>query len=232
MEVKDICPIPLGVEICPFHEEVKQLVLDEISNHGSNYEHRKPKSDTLEHLDYYSPIHAEKYNKFRHWVELQAEIYANDILKYQTGEMIVTDSWINICKPGGYQPPHYHINSVICALYYANFDDDLDTPTYFYQPNPAQQFPDDLRFMLTRRERTKYNSPNEVVGLEGSLLLWPSNLTHGYTTNYSQNRVTISTNIMPTRIGSYRVSSLTSEERNTQMLVQRSGQLWDSPDFI
>lgn len=230
MEVRDILPTNLGIEICPFHDEVKSLILEEIDGHGNSYDYRKPKSDTLEHLDYYSPIHADKFARFRGWIEEQAEIYARDILGYDVDELVVTDSWINICKPEGYQVPHYHINSFVCALYYVNFDDEHDSPTYFWKPNPTQ--PLDFPVMLTRKNQTRYNCLNEVVGLEGTLLLWPSNLIHGYKTNYSNKRITMSTNIMPTKVGCYRVTPLSEEERHKQMLAQRSGQLWDVPDLI
>ena len=230
MLITDILPTNLGVEICPFHDEVKTLILDEIDSHGNDYEYRKPKSNTLEHLDYYSPLHDDKFTKFREWIQEQAGIYARDILGYDVTDLVVTYSWINICKPGGHQVPHYHINSFVCALYYVNFDDEIDSPTYFWQPNPTQ--PRDFPVMLTRKNQTKYNSLNEIVGLEGTLLLWPSNLIHGYKTNYTENRITISTNIMPTTVGSYKITPLNKEERHIQMLAQRSGQLWDVPEFI
>ena len=234
MEIRDICPIPLGVEICPFHENVKKLVFDEIEEHRSDNRHKQLNDRNLEHLDYYSPIHADKYTELRNWIELQAEIYAHDILKYDIGEMMITDSWLNVCHPGGYQYPHAHCNSVICALYYVSFDDEVDPPTYFYQPNPAQQYRDDMVFMLTKKNQTKYNCPNEVVGMEGTLILWPSNVVHGYKRNNtdSSDRITFSTNLMPTRVGSYKISPLSTEDRNKQVSVQRSGQLWDSPDFL
>jgi len=37
---------------------------------------------------------------------------------------------------------------------------------------------------------------------------------------------------MPTRVGSYKISPLSTEDRNKQVSAQRSGQLWDSPDFL
>ena len=51
-----------------------------------------------------------------------AEIYARDILNYDTSEYLLTDSWINVCDVGGKAKPHFHINAS-CVLYYINFND-------------------------------------------------------------------------------------------------------------
>lgn len=227
MKIVDILPTRLGAVMYPEHDEIKSLIISEIDNHS---EHRR--DAPLEHVDYYSPLLDTKFTKFREWIEQQAEIYARDILEYDVNDLIVTDSWINICNGGGYQHPHFHINSFVCALYYVSFDDNLHAPTYFYKPNDSQRFPDYLSMMLTNHTETKYNQPNGLVGIEGSLILWQSNTVHGYMMNNNDNRITISTNIMPKSLGTYHIVPLNKDERHTQMITQRSGQLWDSPKFI
>ena len=233
MRVVDILPVQLGVAMYPEHEKVKSLLIDEIESHGDDYEHKKIDAVTksLEHLDYYSPLSNDKYKEFREWIELQAEIYAKNILGYDTSDFLLTDSWINVCDAGGKQLPHFHINAAVCALYYVNFDDSSHSPTYFYRPNDSQKYPDYYSYMLTNHKHTKYNNINEVVGLEGSLLLWPANCVHGYGTNYTDNRITISSNLMPRYINSFEVIPLTKDERHTAMTTFRSGQLWDNPDL-
>ena len=127
MRVIDILPLKLGAVLYPEHEKLKSLIIDEIGSHGSDYEHKKVDAYAkgLEHLDYYSPLSQDKYKEFREWIELQAEIYAKDILNYDTSDFVLTDSWLNVCDEGGRQSPHFHINAVICALYYINFDESL-----------------------------------------------------------------------------------------------------------
>ena len=134
-----------------------------------------------------------------------------------------------MCDSGGKQSPHFHINAAICALYYINFDDEVHSPTYFYRPNDSMNFPNYFAYMLTNQKETKYNYINEVVGVEGSLLLWPANTCHGYTTNYGNNRITVSSNLMPRYINDVRIEPLTKEERHTAMTTFRSGKLWDYP---
>jgi len=90
-------------------------------------------------------------------------------------------------------------------------------------------YPDYFAYMLTNQKETKYNYINEVVGVEGSLLLWPANTCHGYTTNYGNNRITVSSNLMPRYINEVRIEPLTKDERHTAMTTSRSGKLWDYP---
>lgn len=233
MKVVDILPLKLGAVLYPEHEKIKSLMLDEISSHGRDYEHKKVDAyeKGLEHFDYYSPLSNDKYKDFREWIELQAEIYARDILHFDTSEYVLTDSWMNVCNSGGRQKHHYHINAVVCALYYVNFDDEVHAPTYFYRPNNSMNYPDYFAYMLTNQKETKYNYINEVVGVEGSLLLWTANTCHGYKTNYTDNRITISSNLMPRYINDFRVEPLTKDERHTAMTEMRSGKLWDYPLF-
>ena len=84
--------------------------------------------------------------------------------------------------------------------------------------------------MLTNEKQTKYNYVNEVVGLEGSLLLY-ANTCHGYATNYGNNRITVSSNLMPRYVNDVRIEPLTKDERHTAMTTQRSGKLWDYPNL-
>ena len=206
-------------------------MIEEINNHGIDYEHKKVDAYAkgLEHFDYYSPLSDDKYKEFREWIQIQAEIYARDILNYDTSDFILTDSWLNVCDSGGRQSAHYHINAVICALYYVNFDDEVHAPTYFYRPNNSMNYPNYFAYMLTNQKETKYNHINEVIGVEGSLLLWPANTCHGYTTNYGNNRITVSSNLMPRYINEVRIEPLTKDERHTAMTTSRSGKLWDYP---
>ena len=187
-----LLPVQLGVVMYPEHEKVKSLLIDEIDSHGDDYEYKKIDDVTksLEHLDYYSPLSNDKYKEFREWIELQAEIYAQDILGYDTSDFVLTDSWLNVCDSGGKTTTTFPYKCCVCALYYVNFDDEVTLNyTYFYRPNDSQKYPDYYSYMLTNQKETKYNYINEVVGLEGSLLLW-RNCVHGYRTNYTDNRIT------------------------------------------
>ena len=162
---------------------------------------------------------SDKYKDFREWIQKQAEIYAQDILGYDTSDFLLTDSWLNVCDSGGKQSPHFHINAVVCALYYVYLADESHSPTYFYRPNNSMNYPDYFAYMLTNQKETKYNYINEVVGVEGSLLLWPANTCHGYTTNHTDNRITVSSVIFDAPIGPEILTSNPEGKFQTQIRV-------------
>ena len=88
MRVVDTLPLKLGAVLYPEHQKVKSLMIEEINNHGIDYEHKKVDAYAkgLEHFDYYSPLSDDKYKEFREWIQIQAEIYARDILNYDTSD--------------------------------------------------------------------------------------------------------------------------------------------------
>jgi len=237
MPVLDILPTPLYVEECPFHDQNKQLFNQEllkILSEGTENNNTKG----LYHFDHYCVLHQDIYSRFRGWVETQAEIFLKDVLGYylpDSESMMVTDSWFNVCAKDGYQYPHYHTNSMICGLYYINFDEDNHAPTYFAKSDSLRKFPQNPTLQLDYIKNTRYNQMDQVVGREGTLFLWESNLVHGYKKNTEDNRFTLSMNFMPTAVvsGSYgwKVKKLTDREREEHYSTFKSGKLWDSPDI-
>ena len=71
---------------------------------------------------------------------------------------------------------------------------------------------------LMRKKFTDYNQDNQIQVNEGELMIFPSQIIHGYQHNKGDNRVTLSMNMMPTIVtnGDYgwRVVQLTPEERH------------------
>ena len=59
MRVVDTLPLKLGAVLYPEHQKVKSLMIEEINNHGIDYEHKKVDAYAkgLEHFDYYSLLY-------------------------------------------------------------------------------------------------------------------------------------------------------------------------------
>lgn len=237
MAVIDILPAPLYVEECPFHAQMKTLfneeLLDVLADATENLTSRG-----LLHFDHYCVLDNDKYSMFRTWVELQAEIFVRDVLGLHLPDsegMLMTDSWFNVCAKDGYQYPHYHGNSLVCGLYYINFDEENHAPTYFGRSTSLRKFPEYPTLELNYDKNTRYNQLDQVIGREGTLFLWESQMVHGYKTNNKDNRFTLSMNFMPTVMtnGSYgwKVTKLDSEERKSYYKTFKSGGVWDSPDI-
>ena len=166
---------------------------------------------------HYSVLHDDaKFGRFRNWCEQQAEIYAKEVKGDYIQETVqVTDSWINISDKGGYQYPHHHANSYLSAIYYVNFDMARDhVPTYFTRDTNFINAPA-LNFITGKI--TDYNQNNEVLSNEGELIIFPSQLNHGYNENNGDNRISLSMNFMPTIVtnGDYgwRCVNLNQHER-------------------
>ena len=100
MRTVDILPVKLGAVMYPEHETVKTLLIDEIRGHGNSYEYQKTNAEAkkLEHFDYYSPLSSDKYKDFREWIQTQAEIYAQEILGYDTSDFLFFASGLKTSK--------------------------------------------------------------------------------------------------------------------------------------
>jgi uncharacterized protein (TIGR02466 family) len=123
--------------------------------------------------------------------------------------MIITDSWLNLCDKGGGQYPHFHGNAYISGTYYVNFRQG-HAPLCFRHPENSthSHFPT-ITLQSDKSNPNKYNSDVFVFPEEGELIMWQSNLTHGYTENQLDSRISISMNFMPSIVAndkySYRV---------------------------
>jgi ectoine hydroxylase-related dioxygenase (phytanoyl-CoA dioxygenase family) len=96
-----------------------------------------------------------------------------------------------------------------------NFDMARDhVPTYFTRDTNFINAPA-LNFI--EGKTTDYNQNNEVLSNEGELIIFPSQLNHGYNENNGDNRISLSMNFMPTIVtnGDYgwRCVNLNQHER-------------------
>ena len=219
MEVINVLPTPVAIIPCPFHSKVKEAVTEEIEERGLSTLSYNTGSKDLRHIGHYSVLHNdERYGRFRNWCEQQAELYAKEVKGDYIQETVqVTDSWINVADKKGFQYPHFHGNSYLSAIYYVNFDLEKDhVPTHFVREE-HQFVPNMPALNILRNKDTDYNQVNQVMAKEGELLIFPSQVTHGYETNNGENRITLSMNMMPTIVtnGDYgwRCVNLSSNER-------------------
>ena len=117
---------------------------------------------------------------------------------YLQDGIIITDCWLNKCDAGGEQFYHTHANSYISGTYYVNYIRGIHAPIGFrnkdFNPeNCTVQYLD-----IPVKYPSKYNTQGAFVNYEeGDLLLWPSNIAHGYEDNLENNRISISFNVMP-----------------------------------
>lgn len=235
MNILEILPQPLGIEPCPFHDEVKALVKKEIALNMMVGEDNPNNDGELIHIDDYSVLDKPEFHKFRTWIEEQCAIFLEHVMgEYVQDGVIVTDSWINICDKGGFAAPHYHTNSYVTALYYVNFNEN-HTPTYFAKTTGVQIYPNTPNLTLPQTNNTRFNQLDQVMPNEGDLFMWPSTIIHGFKTNNEDNRITLAVNVMPKLMtnGDYgwKIERLTDDDRSQVLDKRRTNRIWSMPDL-
>ena len=226
MEVVHILPTAVSIIPCPFHNNIKETILSEIEDEGSNMA-KFSANEELQHLQHYSVLENDgKYGRFRNWCEQQAERYAKEILGHYIPETVqVTDSWFNVSNTGGLQHQHYHANSYISGVYYVNFDRERGHCPTTFTKDERTFMPHSPVLTILKSKETEFNQNDVIYAKEGELILFPSHTTHGYRENKGDNRVTISMNIMPTVVtnGDYgwRVTNLTPKERLDAFIISK-----------
>ena len=108
----------------------------------------------------------------------------NEDLKF-----VITQSWINISKPGQWHHPHGHPNSLFSGCLYLNAVPDVDK-IFFIKDEPYQRIEYPFKGWNT------FNSKEWWIPVEtGSIVIFPSYLRHRVAPNQSEhNRVSLSFN--------------------------------------
>lgn len=206
-EVSPLFPTPVGKIKYEHHENIKKSILNFIVD---NPELEVDGITSVELKHFFNTSNKEEKGFFDYVDDLNFKQFLNnsaiDFMRYVMGleveDVVITDSWLNRCYEGGYQRFHSHANSFISGTYYINFDSENHSPLKFLNPNFGQA---SLPFMqLNTQSFTDFNHRETICNFidEGSLILWPSHLDHGYDINMKDDRITLSMNIMPSELRS------------------------------
>ena len=108
-------------------------------------------------------------------------------------EFYITQSWLNVAKPGGFHPQHMHGNSIISGIYYFKMEE--SDGVAFFDPN--WKIKQAIRIASQDGE-----SPNNRIYVHQNadphhLLLFPSWLEHGVFPNpkATTDRISLSFNV-------------------------------------
>jgi len=200
MDLIDVFPKAIGREDYPDHSDLKKQIIDMMM--GQNMD-TNTRCEKLHHYDNNSGrsfLHREEMTPFKEWCEDQCKIFV-ETLGYEVPEkMIVTNSWVNLCDRGGQQYPHFHTNAYVSGTYYLAHEEG-HAPLFFRHPDSASHSSNaSISLQANRNTLGKYNCDVIMLPNEGELMLWPSNLTHGYSDNQKDGRISISMNFMPSVI--------------------------------
>lgn len=204
MNVLELFPNPIYVESFKEKDNIKNIVYSLLNN--TNLE-KNSYSDNLFHLGNDSKssiLYDDIFDSFREWIVNHSIFFIKDVMGYKIEDsVLITDSWINISKKGAFQHPHYHTNSFISGTYYVSLKENSSPLKFNY--HDISPYTQRQSLILEKEKITKYNSDVIIDVKEGDLLLWSSHLTHGFSNNNSDERISISFNIMPTymKTGTY-----------------------------
>ena len=150
----------------------------------------------------------EKLSALEGWISSCAEDFAKNILqlKYE-GNMFMTSSWLNEAEGHGAQACHMHANAVISGTYYVKRKK-CHSPIVFFR-HEQMSWPTQPSLHLQPGGEGAFTSHTAVEPGEGELLLWSSQVLHGYPPSGAGGRVSLSMNFMPeglTHLYGFRIS--------------------------
>jgi uncharacterized protein (TIGR02466 family) len=195
--VIEIFPVKIGSYIfpCKHKTRLKHLCFDIIDKYKNNreYSHQNPKNGYLTHYfdqeDLVSPLlDYPGFETFNSWIKRCSIDYINNILGCNCDNVVIAQCWINDCSKGGSQPPHNHMNSLISGTYFVNFIHEIHAPLTFGEST------------IMGTPYLKLHGGDRVAHIEpyeGTLLLWESHIKHGYQSNNTDKRISISFNVIP-----------------------------------
>ena len=137
-------------------------------------------------------IFEENLKELKQFCEQQLRIYVKDIINPKKGvDFYITQSWLNVTRPGEYHHVHAHQNSIISGVFYISTEE--DDKIVFTDPNTKVKDLIEVGF----REYNTWNSTNWFVpAITNELVLFPSWLSHKVEPNEkaTKDRISLSFN--------------------------------------
>ena len=133
-----------------------------------------------------------KLGKIKQFCEQQIKIYVNETINPKEElDFYITQSWLNITKPGESHHGHWHSNSIISGVFYISTeeDDQIAFSDPNFQTKEFIKFPPKMFNM--------WNSNNWIFPVNNNeLILFPSWLAHAVHPNIkaTRDRISISFN--------------------------------------
>ena len=139
-----------------------------------------------------SYIFNDKLKNLKQFCEQQIKIYVEQVINPKEElDFYITQSWLNVTRPGESHHTHSHPNSIISGVFYVSTEE--DDKIYFYDPAMQKS-----RIEFAINEFNLWNSKSWFVPTErNNLILFPSWLGHSVEPNEkaTTDRISLSFNI-------------------------------------
>jgi len=112
------------------------------------------------------------------------------VLKYYAKDIVITDMWANVLKPGEMHPPHTHSNNFLSGVWY--LESDGSAGIFFKDPRGEADV------FVPRKSEANTENSNIIsfVSLTNRAIIFPAWFQHWVPINHSKkNRISIAWNI-------------------------------------
>ena len=132
--------------------------------------------------------------------DLKAELLtaarkANESGLSYASNFAISDCYVEVAHPGAIYAPHEHSNCLFSGTLFINYEPEQHSFMKFKRNVMSQMFP---VMMLPFQNMTAFNLQEATIPYaNGDCIIYPSNLTHGYESNPTDNRITLTFNVIP-----------------------------------
>lgn len=132
--------------------------------------------------------------------DLKAELLtaarkANETGLCYASNFAISDCYVEVAHPGAIYAPHEHSNCLFSGTLFINYEPEQHSFMKFKRNVMSQMFP---VMMLPFQNMTAFNLQEATIPYSnGDCIIYPSNLTHGYESNPTDNRITLTFNVIP-----------------------------------
>ena len=213
--LKCIFPVPLYVakrDLIVEEEKEEKEINDIIEEENSKT------AQNLQSQSVNSHIFDTKLHNLKEFCEQHIKMYVKEIINPKEElDFYITQSWLNVTKPGESHQQHSHANSIISGSFY--IETDVGQTISCYDPNQRVKqhiaiYPQEI---INPQEITNFWSADTcsyIVG-KNTLLLFPSWLVHGVIPNEQQTKDVISLSF-----NTFAKGSLGNEKNRSELILQ------------
>ena len=193
-ETYGLFPTPVSKYTVPNHKELKEQILLWMKDSAFKEKHgRESISHNVTQIGDNNQLINDIPELHRTLIDAVTK-HNNNSIKYKTN-FIINDSYLELASEGAIYAPHEVSNCVYSMCYFINYNDEQHSYIKWRKNVSSNHYP---IIQIDSTELTPYNMTEATFKInEGDIVTFPANLTHGYDSNPSNERITLSANIVP-----------------------------------
>lgn len=107
----------------------------------------------------------------------------------------ISDCYLEVAHQGAIYAPHEHSNCLFSGTFFISYDKEAHSYLKFKRNTISNTYP---IMMLPYSTMTAFNLQEATIPYAaGDVVIYPSNLTHGFDSNPTDNRIALTFNVIP-----------------------------------